>query len=90
MARVRGTSTPYAVTIVAALFEVSTGALTAVFGLLLIRGQFAPGITLTSTPQIVAWALVFGGAQQTFTMLIDRQAQTVLNNVESTEQNQSN
>lgn len=90
LARARGTSTPYAVTIVAALFKVPTGALTAVFGLLLIRGQFAPGITLTNTSQIVAWALLFGAAQQTFTMLIDRQAQTVLNNVKSTEQNQSN
>jgi hypothetical protein len=90
LARVRGTATPYAVPVVAALFKVPTGALTAVFGLLLIRGQFAPGITLTSTPEIVAWALLFGAAQQSFTMLIDRQAQTVLNNVKSTDQSQSN
>ncbi len=90
LARVRGTSTPYAVPVVAALFKVPTGALTAVFGLLLIRGQFAPGITLTGTPEIVAWALLFGAAQQSFTMLIDRQAQTVLNNVKSTDQGQSN
>lgn len=90
LARVRGTATPYAVPVVAALFKVPTGALTAVFGLLLIRGQFAPGITLTSTPEIVAWALLFGAAQQAFTILIDRQAQTVLNNVKSTDQSQLN
>lgn len=90
LARVRGTATPYAVPVVVALFKVPTGALTAVFGLLLIRGQFAPGITLTSTSEIVAWALLFGAAQQAFTILIDRQAQTVLNNVKSTDQSQSN
>lgn len=85
LSRVRGTATPYAVPIVTALFKVPAGALTAVLGLLFIRGGFVPGIQLTSTAQVVAWALLFGAAQQTFTGLIDRQAQNVLNNVKSTE-----
>jgi hypothetical protein len=86
ISRLRGTSTPYALPVVLSLFKVPTGALSAVFGLLLIIGGFAPGTSLTSTGQIVAWALLFGAAQQTFTGLIDRQAQVVLNSVTSTEQ----
>jgi len=86
LSRIRGTATPYAVPVVTMLFKVPTGALTALLGLLLIRGGLVPGVSLDSTAQVVAWALLFGAAQQTFTGLIDRQAQTVLNNVKSTEQ----
>jgi hypothetical protein len=49
-----------------------------------MRGQFVPGLSaLDSTAQILAWALVFGGAQQLITRLIDQQGQTVLNSVRS-------
>jgi hypothetical protein len=41
-----------------------------------------PGLSaLDSSAQILAWAVVFGYAQQTFTRFIDRQANTVLDNV---------
>ncbi len=44
--------------------ELPTGALTAVLGLLLLRGGFVPGLSaLDSTGQILAWALIFGAAQ---------------------------
>ena len=51
-------------------------------GLLLMRGQFVPGLSaLDTSAQILAWALVFGYAQQLFTRLVDQQGQTVLENV---------
>ena len=51
-------------------------------GLLLMRGQFIPGLTaLDSSAQILAWALVFGYGQQLFTRLVDQQAHTVLDRV---------
>ena len=54
----------------------------AVLGLLLMRGQFIPGLTaLDSSAQILAWALVFGYGQQLFTRLVDQQAHTVLDRV---------
>jgi hypothetical protein len=56
-----------------------TGALTAFLGLLLIKAGFVPGLSaLDSSAQIVAWAIVFGYAQELFTSLVDRQALTVL------------
>lgn len=49
---------------------------------MLMRGQFVPGLSaLDTSAQILAWALVFGYAQQLFTRLVDRQGQTVLDSV---------
>jgi hypothetical protein len=80
--RMRGTSTPFAVPVALTVLKLPTGALTAFLGLLLMRGGFVPGLTaLDSTPQILAWAVVFGASQQLVTGLVDRQAQTVLDSV---------
>jgi hypothetical protein len=44
-----------------------------------MRGGFVPGLSaLDSSAQIIAWALVFGYAQQLLTRLVDSRAQTVL------------
>ena len=65
-----------------AALKLPTGAITAFLGLLLMRGQFVPGLSALDSPaQILAWALVFGYAQQLFTRLVDQQGQTMLNNV---------
>lgn len=80
--RIRGTSTPFSVPITLALLKLPTGALTAVLGILLMRGEFIPGLTyLDSSAQIIAWAVIFGYAQQVFTHFVDNQAQSVLNTV---------
>jgi hypothetical protein len=64
--------------------KLPTGALTAVGGLLLIRaGILGPAVASSATAQVVAYALLFGASQQTFTRLIDRQAQTVLDSLPS-------
>lgn len=77
--RIRGTSTPFAVPMTLALLKLPTGALTAVLGILLMRGDFVPGLTsLDTSAQIIAWAVVFGYAQQVFTHFVDNQAQAVL------------
>jgi hypothetical protein len=79
---VRGTSERNGLPIVMALMKLPTGALTAFLGVLLMRGQVVPGLSaLDASAQILAWALVFGYAQELFTQLVDRQAQTVLNSV---------
>lgn len=82
----RGTSTPYDIPIALAWLKVPCGALTAVAGILLLGGNFLPGLSqLDSQPQILAYALVLGFAQQVGTRLIDNQAQTILNRVPSSD-----
>jgi hypothetical protein len=79
---IRGTSTPYSLPVAVAVLKLPSGALTAVIGLLLMRGGFVPGLSaLDSSAQIIAWAIVFGYSQQLLTRLVDRQANTVLENV---------
>ena len=47
-----------------------------------VAGQQVPGLSdLDSSAQILAWAVVFGAAQQLVTGLVDRQADHVLNQV---------
>lgn len=84
--QIRGTSTPYSLPVSLALLKLPSGALTALLGLLLMRGGFVPGLSaLDSSAQIIAWAIVFGYAQQVFTRFLDRQAQVVLNRVSNAE-----
>lgn len=78
----RGTSEAYRLRASLALLKLPTGAITAVLGILVIRGQVVPGLTtLNTSAQILAWALLFGYAQQLFTRLVDQQGQTVLDSV---------
>lgn len=80
----RGTSTPYSLPVALAVLKVPAGALTAVAGLLLLGGGFAPGFSnLDSQRQILAYALVLGYAQQLATRLVDDRAQSVLDRVPS-------
>jgi hypothetical protein len=81
--KLRGTSTLYELPVVLALLKVPSGALTAIVGMIALRGKFAPGLTALDTQeQILAYALIFGYAQLV-TRLIDRQAQSVLSGVPS-------
>jgi hypothetical protein len=82
--RIRGSSEPHGLPVVLALLKLPTGAITAVFGLLLMRGEFIPGLSaLDTSGQILAWAIIFGYAQQLFTRFVDQQANTVLDSVRS-------
>ncbi|MDQ7909837.1 hypothetical protein RB614_35605 [Phytohabitans sp. ZYX-F-186] len=82
----RGTSTPYGVPVALALLKLPAGALVSLSALLLLGGEFFPGLSgLDSPQQIVAYALVLGYAQQLVTRLVDRQANTVLDKVPSSE-----
>jgi hypothetical protein len=79
---IRGTSTPYSLPVALSVLKLSTGALTAVLGILLMRGAFVPGLSaLDTSAQILSWAVVFGYSQQLFTRMVDQQAQTVLEDV---------
>lgn len=79
---IRGSSEPYGLLVALAALKLPTGAITAFLGLLLMRGRFIPGLSeLDTSGQILAWAIIFGYAQELFTRFVDRQAHTVLNTV---------
>jgi hypothetical protein len=75
----RGTSTPYDVPAALAWFKIPLGAFTAILGIVAIHGGFLPGLSvLDSQEQILAYALLLGFAQQLFTGVLDRKAQSLL------------
>lgn len=81
---IRGTSMPYNVAAALALLKFPAGALTAIGALVAISGELVPGLSALDTQQqILAYALVFGYAQQLLTGLVDRRAQSLLGNVPS-------
>jgi hypothetical protein len=70
---------PYDVPLALALLKVPTGALTAVTGILLLGGGFVPGFSeLDTQRQILAYALIFGYAQQLATRYLDNRATNLL------------
>ena len=79
---VRGTSAPYNVGVALALLKFPAGAFTALAALIAIGGQLVPGLTALDTQsQILAYALLFGYAQQLLTGLIDKRALSLLSTV---------
>jgi hypothetical protein len=81
-----GSNTPYDIPVTLSLLKLPSGALSAIVGLLLIRGEFVPGLSqLDNQPQILAYAFLFGIAQHLVTRLVDRQAQDILGKLPSKE-----
>ena len=75
----KGTSTPYDVPVALAALKVPMGALTAILGLVAIKGGFVPGLSdLDNQSQVLAYALLFGFAQQALSRLLDMRAQDLL------------
>jgi hypothetical protein len=82
--KLQGTSNPYSVPVALSLLKLPSGALTAIVGILLVRGEFIPGLSqLDNQPQILAYAFVFGVAQQIATRYVDERAQQLLTTVPS-------
>jgi len=80
--QLEGTSTPFDLPLASAILKLPTGAITAVIGLVLMRGGFVPGLSaLDNSAQILAWAVIFGFSQELFTRFADTQAQAVLGKV---------
>ncbi|MPY57132.1 hypothetical protein [Streptomyces spongiae] len=79
---IRGTAGPYMVPLGLLLLRIPIGALSALIGLILIHGEFIPGLSaLDNSAQIIAWAVAFGIGQEALTRMIDQQGNRVLENV---------
>jgi hypothetical protein len=82
--KMASSAAPYDVPLALALLKVPTGALTALAGILVLGGGFVPGLSeLDTQRQILAYALVFGYAQQLATRFLDDRATTLLAEVPS-------
>ncbi|WP_091366588.1 hypothetical protein [Geodermatophilus telluris] len=80
----RGSGDPYNLSLALVLLKTATGALIALFGIILVNAGLVPGIeVLDTSSEIIAWALVLGYAQQLFTGVIDRRAASVLEEVDA-------
>ena len=85
--KLRATATPGSLGTALAVMKVPFGGLAALVGILLIHGDFVPGLSqLDNQGQIVAYAIAFGFAQQLVTRLIDRHASSVLDAIPDKEQ----
>jgi hypothetical protein len=74
-----GSPVAYDVPTALAALKLPVGALTALGGLLMIQAHFVPGLSdLDSQGQILAYAFVFGVAQQLVVGMIDKHAQELL------------
>jgi len=79
---VQGIPTPYDIAVALAVFKLPLGAFTAVTGLLLLGGNFVPGLSeLDSQRQILAYALTLGYAQQLVSRLIDTRARMIVSHL---------
>lgn len=79
IANSRKVATPYSLTVTQAALKAATGAATAVVGLLFLSAGIVPGLSqLQSQAAILAYAVVFGYAQQLLTGIIDQRANDVL------------
>jgi hypothetical protein len=82
--KMASSAAPYDIPLALALLKVPMGALTALAGILLLGGGFVPGLSeLDTQRQILAYALVFGYAQQLATRFLDDRAITLLAEVPS-------
>jgi hypothetical protein len=80
--RLHWTTAPYDIPVALALTKLPSGAITSIVGLLLIRGDFVPGLgTLDNQGQILAWAVLLGFAQHLVTRIIDQRAGEVIASV---------
>lgn len=70
---------PYSSTAAQATVKLVLGALLAIVGVTLLRARWVPGVDDVDTgAEILAWALLFGYAQQVLTGLLDQRAEAAL------------
>ncbi|QZY28958.1 hypothetical protein [Nocardioides coralli] len=75
----RASSLSYDVPVALAWLKVPLGAFVAILGLLAIQGGFVPGLSrLDTQQQILAYALLFGFAQQLLTSTLDSKAKSLV------------
>jgi hypothetical protein len=64
------------------MLKLPAGALTALFGVVLLQSGILPPLKAVSNSQLAAYAVIFGFAQEAFTHFVDRRASDLLSKSE--------
>ncbi|RAG84894.1 hypothetical protein DN069_14685 [Streptacidiphilus pinicola] len=74
-----GTTQPFMVPAFLMLLKLPTGGISALLGLLLLRGGLVSAVQIShSSAAILAWAAIFGAGQELVTRLVDQKGRTLL------------
>jgi hypothetical protein len=82
--RIRVTGDPYGLRWVQTLLKAPSGALTAVFGTMLLQSELIDALDPQPTPRILVYAAIFGFSQEAVTRFADKKANALLGSGEST------
>ncbi|HEY0638085.1 MAG TPA: hypothetical protein VGD67_10595 [Pseudonocardiaceae bacterium] len=78
MRRMRGSRDPAGLHLAQLALKLPAGALTAVFGIVLLQAEIVPPLARIGSDRIAAFAILFGFAQEAFTVFVDRRSEKML------------
>lgn len=76
--RLRSFSSPAGLQFAQLVLKLPAGALTALFGIVLLQSEIVPPLSAVSDAKLAAYAIIFGFAQEAVTHLVDRRASDLL------------
>jgi hypothetical protein len=85
--RLKPYSSPAGLQFVQLVLKLPAGALTALFGTVLLQSEIVPPLSAVSDAKLAAYAIIFGFAQEALTHLVDRRASDLLLKAEPLEGN---
>lgn len=80
--RLRSSRSPDGLPFVQLMLKVPAGALTALFGVVLLQSGILPPLSVATSSKLAAYSVIFGFAQETFTHFVDRRANNLLSKTE--------
>src|SRR5262249_39208867 len=78
--RVRSSRSPEGLQFAQLILKLPAGALTALFGVVLLQSGILPPLSAVADARLAAYAVIFGFAQEAFTHFVDRRARNLLSN----------
>lgn len=82
LSRLRSSTSPYRLQVAQSILKLPAGALTALFGIILLQSGILPPLTAVHDSTLAAYASIFGFAQEALTHFIDRRANDLLSKPE--------
>ena len=80
--RLRSSRSPEGLQLAQLMLKLPAGALTALFGVVLLQSGILPPMSAVASSRLAAYAVIFGFAQEAFTHFVDRRASNLLSKTE--------
>jgi hypothetical protein len=80
--RLRASRSPEGLPLAQLMLKVPAGALTALFGVVILQSGILPPLNAVASSKLAAYAVIFGFAQEAFTHFVDRRASNLLSKAE--------